>query len=204
MNCKLTGNFAKMIQVELAPGEEFYGERGSTVYVEDGISMTSEGNGKSLGKLLGAKLSGESFLIVHFRNNSHETRRLALGKHTCITHVKIDPSSSLICKSGAYFASNRHVDIDTRLSIASLFGGNGALLQRLSGDATVFLECFGDPVVIDLQYGQKVRVDENHFLAAQGISDGKISPDWSLKNIFGGEGLSLLEITGPGRVFVNP
>lgn len=59
-------------------------------------------------------------------------------------------------------------------------------------------------MVIDLQYGQKVRVDENHFLATQGISDGNIRPDWSLKNIFGGEGLSLLEITGPGRVFVNP
>lgn len=203
MNCKLIGSYVKHLEIDLSPGEEFYGERGSMIYLEDGIDMTSELVGNSLGRILGAKLAGESLVLLRFHNTTNRICRLVLGSRTGMVHFKLE-GRELICRRGAYVASSRRVDITSQLSVSGLIGGMGPLLQRISGHATIFLETDGDPVVVDLNPGQTIRIDENHFLALDGIPENRISAKWSLRNYLGGEGISMLTVTGPGRVYLNP
>ena len=203
MNCKLIGSYVKHLEIDLSPGEEFYGERGSMIYLEEGIEMSSELVGNTLGRILGAKLAGESLILLRFYNTTNRICRLVLGSRTGLLHMKLE-GRELICRRGAYVASSKKVNVSTQLSIAGLLGGMGALLQRISGQATIFLETDGDPVIVDLQPGQTIRIDENHFLALEGIPENRISAKWSLRNYLGGEGISMLTVTGPGRVYLNP
>lgn len=203
MNCKLIGSYVKHLEIDLSPGEEFYGERGSMIYLEEGIEMSSELVGNTLGRILGAKLAGESLMLLRFYNTTNRICRLVLGSRTGLLHMKLE-GRELICRRGAYVASSKKVNVSTQLSIAGLLGGMGALLQRISGHATIFLETDGDPVIVDLQPGQTIRIDENHFLALEGIPENRISAKWSLRNYLGGEGISMLTVTGPGRVYLNP
>lgn len=203
MNVKLVGSFAKHIEVELSQGEEFYAEKGALIYVDTGIDVNSEMNGRGLGRLLGSAISGESIFIVHFCNRTPAPRKLTLGNHAGITHIKLN-GNGIVCRRGAYMASSSRMDISSKFSIAGLVGGMGALLQRVTGFGTVFLATFGDPIVVDLMPGQSIRIDENHFVALDGITDDRINASWSLGNVIGGEGLSMLTVTGPGRVYLNP
>ena len=203
MNCKLKGTYVKHLEVELFPGEEFYAEKGALIYIEDGIDMSSEFTGNTLTQILGSKLSGENLLIVHYRNFSNQPRKLVLGSRGGMVHFKLT-NSEIICNRGAYVASSRKVDLSTKLSLSGFIGGIGGMLQRVRGDATVFLATHGDPIVIDLANGQYIQIDEQHFLALEGIPENRIVPQFSAKNLFGGEGLRMLGVRGPGRVYLNP
>lgn len=203
MNVRLIGSFVKHLEVELQPGEEFYAEKGALVYIDDVLDMDTEFSGNSLTRLIGAKISGESIFIVHFSNRSRQAAKLVVGCHSSLVHFKLT-GNEIICRKGAFVASSRRVDVTTKLSVTGLMGGMGALLQKVRGDATVFLQAFGDPIIVDLAAGQTIRVDENHFLALDGIPESRISVRWSLQNFIGGEGISMLALTGPGRVYLNP
>lgn len=203
MNVKLKGTFAKHLEVELMQGEEFYAEKGSLIYIDTGLEMDSRLNGGGLGRILGSAISGESIFIVHFFNRTPTPRKLVLGTHSGLMHIKLN-GNGIVCRRGAYMASSSQMDISTKFSIAGLVGGMGALLQRVTGYGTVFLGTFGDPIVVDLMPGQSIRIDENHFVALDGITDDRINASWSLGNVIGGEGLSMLTVTGPGRVYLNP
>ncbi len=80
----------------------------------------------------------------------------------------------------------------------------GLFLQKISGTSTVFLDSIGKPIVKELQVGEVIQVDEDHIIALQGISEDQLEASWSLKNAFGGEGLSVLKIYGPGTVYLSP
>lgn len=204
MNVKLVGSFVKHIDVELSPGEEFFAERGAMMFADEGIDFSTELIGRSLGKLLGAAVSGESLALVRFMNRSGRPGRLGVGAHSGLLHIKLE-NYEILTRRGAYVASSRRVDISSKLSIAGLVGGMGAVLQRVSGSgATVFLQCYGEAVAIDLPPGKTMRLDEQHIVALVGIDEQRVSANWSAQNIFGGEGLSLLSVTGPGRVYLNP
>lgn len=80
----------------------------------------------------------------------------------------------------------------------------GLMLQKIQGSGTVFLDTKGQPIVINLQYGQKIDVDEDHIIALLNIPDPQIQSNWSLSNFVSGEGLSMMRITGPGTVYLSP
>ncbi len=203
MNVKLIGNFVQHIEVTLSPGEDFYAEKGALIYLEDGISKETAFNGRGLGGILGAKLAGESLFIIRMYNGSGSPRKLALGSRYGLLPVKIQ-DEELICRRGAYSSSNNRVDITSKLSIAGLVGGMGLLLQKIRGNSTVFLDTKGTPITIELAAGQTIEVDEDHIIALQGIPEGRMQSNWSLGNMLGGEGLSMLRVTGPGKVYLSP
>lgn len=180
------------------------------IYLEQGIekeTVMNGGNGTgalgAIGNLIGAKLSGESFFLVHYINRSNRNRRLVLGGSFGLTPVKIQ-NETLICNKGVYVASNNMVNVSTQISIAGIMGGMGVFLQKISGTSTVFLDCKGQPIMKELGYGEMIEVDEDHIIAMQGIQEHQLSSAWSLKNVFGGEGLSMLRISGPGKVYLSP
>lgn len=130
-------------------------------------------------------------------------KKIVFGGSFGLHPIKIQ-NETLICNKGVYVASNNSVQISTQISIAGILGGMGVFLQKISGSSTIFLDCKGQPITKELGYGETIEVDENHIIALQGISEAQLSSAWSLKNILGGEGLSMLKITGPGRVYLSP
>lgn len=203
MNCRLIGNFVQHLEVVLAPNEEFYVEKGSIIYIESGIEKEISFNGSGLGRIIGAKLSGESLFIIRLFNQSNKARKFVIGNRYGMHPVKLN-DETMICHLGVYIASNNYVNVSAKVSITGLLAGMGLLLQKISGSSTVFLDTIGTPIMIMLQQGETIEVDENHIIALRSISENQISSNWSLDNILGGEGLSMLKITGPGQVYLSP
>ena len=82
-------------------------------------------------------------------------------------------------------------------------GGVG-LFQKIDGNATVFLDSLGSPIEKILGSGETIEIDENHIVAFQGLSSLQIQAGWSVGNVLRGEGLSLMKVTGPGKVYLSP
>lgn len=203
MNCKLVGQFVQHLEVTLDPGEDFYAQKGSVIYLEAGIEKELSFNGSGLGRIIGAKLSGESIFIMRFFNITNMPRKLVIGSEFGLLHVRLD-GETMICHRGVYVCSNNRVNVTTKLSISGFTGGMGLLLQKIQGNATVFLDTKGTPITINLEYGQSIEVDEDHIIALLNISEHQMQANWSLKNFMGGEGLSMMRVTGPGTVYLSP
>ena len=203
MNCKLVGQFVQHLEVTLSPGESFYAEKGSVIYLEVGVEKELSFNGTGLGRILGAKLSGESLFIMRLYNVTNSDRKVVIGSYYGLVPVKLN-GETMICHRGAYVASNNKVNISSKLSIAGLTGGMGLVLQKIQGASTVFLDVMGSPIVINLQYGQSIEIDEDHIIALQNISENQMQANWSLGNLFSGEGWSMMRVTGPGTVYLSP
>lgn len=203
MQCKLVGQFVQHLEVTLSPGEDFYVEKGAVIYLEAGIQKESVMNGSSLGRILGAKLAGESLFILRLYNTTHRERKVVVGSRFGLLPVKLN-GDTMICHRGVYVGSNNRVNVTTKLSIAGLTGGMGLLLQKIQGNSTVFLDTKGTPITINLTPGDTIEVDEDHIIALLNIADHQMQSDWSLGNLIGGEGLSMMRIIGPGTVYLSP
>lgn len=203
MNCKLVGQFVQHLEVTLEPGESFFSEKGSVIYLEAGIEKELSFNGSSIGRIIGAKLSGEKLFILRLFNVTNMPRKAVIGSRFGIVPVKIN-GETLICHRGVYIGSNNKVNVTTKLSITGLTGGMGLLLQKIQGSSTVFLDTKGTPITINLGYGETIEVDEDHIIALHNIAENQMQSNWSLSNLLGGEGLSMMRITGPGTVYLSP
>jgi hypothetical protein len=205
MNCKIVGYEFKHLKIELSPGEDFYGERGAFVYCDEGIDKQTEIIGTSISGVLLSKLSGESLLLVHYRNVSSSNRILVVaGSHANLLPLKLSGSDTLLIRRGAYVASSSRMKIDVNLSLKRIIAGMSLMMQRITGDGTVFIDGIGIPIIKELQSFECIEVDENHVIALENIHENQISAGWNLSNIFRGEGLSTIKITGPGKVHLSP
>ena len=205
MNCKIVGYEFKHLEIELSPGEDFYGERGAFVYCDEGIDKQTEIIGTSISGVLLSKLSGDSLLLVHYRNVSSSNRILVVaGSHANLLPLKLSGSDTLLIRRGAYVASSSRMKIDVNLSLKHIIAGMSLMMQRITGDGTVFIDGIGIPIIKELQSFECIEVDENHVIALENIHENQISAGWNLSNIFRGEGLSTIKITGPGKVHLSP
>lgn len=211
MNCKIVGYEYKTLEVTLSPGESFYAERGSIVWVDEALQRDAEWNGGrsggGLGNLIGgvlkSALSGESVLIIHFYNPSNTEKKMVLSGSLCaLVPIRLQ-GENMICRCGHYVASTNKVSLNLNLNLQGLLGGVG-LFQKVEGNTTVFLDSLGSPIEKILSKGETIEVDENHIVALQGFQSGQIQAGWSFGNVLRGEGLSLMRLTGPGKVYLSP
>ncbi|MCQ2218121.1 MAG: AIM24 family protein [Paludibacteraceae bacterium] len=202
MECKLTGYEFRTLQVTLEPGEKFYAEKGTLVYLESGIDKSLQTTGSSLTSIVKSKLSGESIFIIEYENKSTQTKKMTFASRAGILPIKLN-GERFLCRRGAYIAATNKVELGLGISINGLMSGV-SFLQKIEGSATVFIDSIGSPITIDLAYNESIEVDENHLLALQGVSENQISANWSISNMFHGEGLSLLQVKGPGKVYISP
>ncbi len=185
------------------PGENFFVEKGAVIYLEAGVEKELAFNGSGLGRIIGAKLSGESLFIIRLFNVTNQPRKVVIGSQYGILPVKLN-GETMICHRGVYIGSNNRVNVTTKLSLAGLTGGMGLLLQKIQGASTVFLDTKGTPITINLRHGETIEVDEDHIIALLNIAENQMQSNWSLGNLLGGEGLSMLRVTGPGTVYLSP
>ena len=215
---RLIGDDLQAVIVTLDPGEAVTAEAGAMMYMEDGIRpiTTLDPNdvgGGMLGKLMqGAKrvISGDSFMMTVFINEANQRRDVAFaspfpGK---IQPVNVlDWGGTIIAQRDSFLCGARGLDVSVALQRkigAGFFGGEGFVLQRISGDGLAFLHASGTLVQRDLQPGEVLRVDTGCFVAMQPSVDYDIEMVKGIKTaLFGGEGLFYVRLRGPGRIVLQ-
>ena len=211
MNCKIVGYEYKTLEVNLLPGETFYAERGSIIWVDATLQRDVEVNGGnqngSIGNMLGgmlkSALSGESVLILRFYNPTSKPLKMVLSGSCCaLLPIKLQ-GENLICRRGHYVAYTNKISLNLNLNIQGILGGIG-LFQKVEGNATVFLDSNGSPIIKEVAPGESIEIDENNIIALHGFQPQQIQAGWSFGNMVRGEGLSLMRVTGPGKVYVSP
>ncbi|MBU1661045.1 MAG: TIGR00266 family protein [Chloroflexi bacterium] len=206
---KIFGDDLQLVEVELDPGEGVRAEVGTMTYMEDGIEMQTDTGG---GLFAGFKrmVSGESFFITTFLNNARNKSRVAFAAPYPGKIVPFDLDTfngQVLCQKDSFLCAARGTEIEvafTKRLGAGFFGGEGFILQRLTGDGMVFVHAGGTVIEKDLGRGEHLRVDTGCIVAFATTVDYDIQFVGGFKNaLFGGEGLFLAKLTGPGKVYLQ-
>jgi uncharacterized protein (AIM24 family) len=204
MNCKIIGYDLKSLEVELQPSERFFCEKGAIIYHDGGIEKNVKLLNKGIADMLKRKLSGESIFLVELTNRSHKPQKLMIaGKMGLLPMDLKQFPRGILCRKGYYVASTFEVDIDFSLNLSSLISGTGLIMQKISGDGTVFLDSFGSAILLDVACNDTVFVDEKSFICMDANAQNQMTSSFSGKGLLGGEGLTMFRIQGPAKVYVN-
>jgi uncharacterized protein (TIGR00266 family) len=216
---QIIGDDIQLVEIELDPGETVIAEAGVMNYMEADIEFTAKmGDGSDpnqgfFGKLMGAgkrALTGESLFMTHFTNEGRKRRRVGFaapypGKVIPLDLAKYD--GEIICEKGAFLcaAYGTKVGIAFKKKIGvGLFGGEGFILQKLEGDGLAFIHSGGTIIKRELREGEKLRLDTGCLVAMTADVEYDIERAGSLKSMFfGGEGLFLATLEGPGIVWMQ-
>jgi uncharacterized protein (TIGR00266 family) len=218
---EILGDDLQFVKIELDPGEAVVAEAGGMMYMEDGIAMeTIFGDGSQqsqqggiMGALLGAGkrlLVGESLFMTVFANQAPAKRKVAFaapypGKIIPVHLAEL--GGEIIAQKDSFLAAAKGVSISIafqkRLGVG-LFGGEGFIMQRLTGDGWAFLHAGGTIEQRELAAGETLRVDTGCIVALGRTVDYDIEMVRGVKSwIFGGEGLFFATLRGPGHVWLQ-
>lgn len=206
---KLYGDDMQIVEIELDPREGVRAEAGAMMYMEQDIEMqTSTGGG--LFKGFKRAITGESFFITTFLNKGNRKSRVAFGAPYPGKIIPIDlrqHGGNFICQKDSFLCAARGVEIEvafTKRIGSGLFGGEGFILQRLEGDGMAFVHAGGTLIEKKLAPGEILRLDTGCLAAFSPSVDYDIQFIGGFKNsLFGGEGLFLAKLTGPGTVYLQ-
>ena len=216
---EIKGSEMQFVEIELDPGEAAVGEAGSMMFMEAGITMDtifgdgSQQNSGLWGALVGAGkrlITGANVFTTVYANQAGQKRRVAFAAPVPGKIVAIDlrqVGGSLVTQKQSFLCAARGVAIglqfQQRLS-AGFFGGDGFVMQRLDGDGMAFVHAGGTVERRDLQLGATLLIEAGCLVAyTQGVSF-EIQFVGGIKTaLFGGEGLFLAKVTGPGSVWIQ-
>jgi uncharacterized protein (TIGR00266 family) len=206
---KIIGDDMQMVEVELDPGEAVRAEAGAMMYMEDGIEMQT-GTGGGLFSGLKRMVTGESFFITSFLFNGSGKGHVGFGAPYPGKIIPIDlggMGKEILCQKDAFLCAAQGIEIEvafTKKLGAGLFGGEGFILQRLTGDGMAFVHAGGTIIERDLAQGESLRVDTGCLVAFTPSVTYDIQFVGGFKNaLFGGEGLFLAHLSGPGKVYLQ-
>ena len=205
---KIHGEDLQLVEIFLDPNEAVYAEAGAMVIMEQGIEMKT-GTGGGLFSGLKRMISGEGFFITHFVNTAQKRAAVAFSAPYPgrIIPINLSETGTFLCQKDAFLCSAAGIDISvsfTRKLGAGIFGGEGFILQKLQGDGLAFLHAGGTILRRSLEKGQTLRVDAGCLVGFTEQVDYDIVFVGGFTNaLFGGEGLFLAQVTGPGTVFLQ-
>jgi uncharacterized protein (TIGR00266 family) len=212
------GDDMQFVEVTLDPGEVVVAEAGAMMYMSDGIQMQSIFGDPSkeqsfFGKLLDAgkrMVTGESLFLTTFGAVGGRREQVAFaapypGKIVPLHLAEL--GGELICQKDAFLCAARGVQVGIAFQkkiLTGLFGGEGFILQRLTGDGIAFVHAGGTVHRRELAAGEMLRLDTGCLVGFQPSIDYDIQMTGNFKNmIFGGEGIFLATLRGPGIVWVQ-
>ena len=206
---KIYGDDMQIVEIELDPGEGVRAEAGAMMYMGEGIEMqTSTGGG--LFKGFKRMITGESFFITTFLYNGKEKGHVAFGAPYPGKIIPLQLKNlggSFLCQKDAFLCAAKGIEIEvafTKKIGAGLFGGEGFILQRLQGDGMAFVHAGGTIIKRDLRPGEGLRVDTGCLVAFSPSVGYDIQFVGGFKNaLFGGEGIFLARLMGPGPVYLQ-
>jgi uncharacterized protein (TIGR00266 family) len=216
---RIVGNEMQFVEVELDPGESAVAEAGSMMYMSPSIEMeTVFGDGSQqrqgvMGALLGAGkrlVTGESLFMTVFTNAGSDKRHVAFAAPYPGKILAMDLSQlggELVCQKDSFLCAARGVSVGIafqRKIGVGLFGGEGFIMQRLTGDGLCFVHAGGTVHPVELGAGETLRVDTGCLVALQPSVGYDIEYVGKIKTaLFGGEGLFFATLTGPGQVWLQ-
>ena len=216
---QIFGNEMQFVEIELDPQEAAIGEAGSMMYMESGIAMdTVFGDGSAqqggfFGKLMGAGkrlVTGESLFTTVYNNTDGVKRKLAFGAPYPGKILAMDLSQlggTLICQKDAFLCAARGVSLgiafQRKLGVG-FFGGEGFIMQKLDGNGMAFCHAGGTVMQRQLAPGETLMVDTGCVVAYTPDVGFDIQYVGKIKTaLFGGEGLFLAKMTGPGHIWLQ-
>lgn len=216
---EIKGQELQFVEVELDPGESAVAEAGAMVWKDASVEMTTVfGNGAGqqsgfMGKLLSAGkrlVTGESLFTTVFTHTGSGKARVAFGAPVpgAILPIRLsDVGGTLICQKDSFLAAAKGVSIGIHFQkriLTGLFGGEGFIMQRLDGDGWAFVQMGGAVIERELRPGEQVHVDTGCIAAFTSTVEFDLIGAGGVKSsLFGGEGLFLARLTGPGKVWIQ-
>ena len=204
MNYDIKGGAFPVVLCNLADGEKMITEKGSMVWMTPNMEMTTVGGG--IGKMFGKAFSGESM----FQNiyTAHGAGMIAFGSSFPGRIIPIQLSgNSFVLQKSAFLAAEPGVKLDIFFNKkvgAGIFGGEGFIMQKVSGTGIAFAEIDGDLIEYQLEAGQQMVVDTGYVAGFESTVSIDIQQVAGLKNkMLGGEGFFNTVLTGPGRIWLQ-
>lgn len=207
MKYEIIGEPMPVVVCDLASGESMITEKGSMVWMSPNMQMSTNAGG-SLGKAFGRMFSGEAmFQNAYTAQGGPGMIAFASSFPGSIRAVEITPDRPLVVQKSGFLASETGVELSIFFQKkvgAGFFGGEGFIMQKLSGRGVAFLEIDGYAVEYDLAPGQSILVDTGNLAMCDATCSIDIQSVKGVKNVlFGGEGLFNTVVTGPGKVILQ-
>lgn len=205
MQYKIVGEPMPAVICELESGESMITERGSMSWMSPNMEMKTNAGG--VGKALGRLFSGESMFQNTYTANGAGMIAFASSFPGAIRVVEVTPDRPVITQKGSFLAAESGVELSVFFQKrfgAGLFGGEGFIMQKLTGSGLAFLEIDGSAVEYELQPGQSMIVDSGNLAMMDASCSMDVVAVKGVKNaLFGGEGLFNTVVTGPGKIVVQ-
>lgn len=207
MRYKIIGEPLPAAICDVMPGEVLITERGSMSWMTPNMQMETTGNG-GLGKMLGRAFSGESmFQNKYTAQGGPGQIAFASSFPGSIRAFEIAPGNEMIVQKSGFLASDASVELSVFFQKklgAGLFGGEGFIMQKLSGHGTALVEIDGYAVEYQLAAGQSMIVDTGYLAAMSATCSMTVQSVKGFKNVlFGGESLFNTVVTGPGMIILQ-
>lgn len=204
MDYKITGDVMQALQITLRQGEEVFAEAGSMLYMGQGVDLQAKMQGGVMKGLMRKFLAGESMFMSVFQCRSAEGK-MALANPIAGKIFPIElRGNTVLAERNAFLCGIGNVDLSiafTKRFGAGLFGGEGFILQKLTGHGLVFLHAGGSMLEFDLAPGEQLKVDTGCIVSMAETVSYDIQFVGGVRNaLFGGEGLFYAVLTGPGHI----
>lgn len=207
MQTEITGDFLPVLTCKLKKGEQVYTEAGGMSWMTPNITMETNTNGGIM-KGIGRALSGESiFMNTYTAEKDEEEITFASSFPGQILEFDLKDGESIICQKKAFMCAEKSVDMKMHFRKklgAGFFGGEGFIMQKITGPGKAYLELDGNITKKELAEGETLKVDNGYVAAMTDKVSLDITTVKGVKNVlFGGEGLFLTTLTGPGTVWLQ-
>jgi uncharacterized protein (TIGR00266 family) len=207
MQFKISGEVFPTLEVSLKRGESVFTEAGGMAWMSEGLNMSTNTRGGLMAGL-GRALAGESLFMTTYTSEKDDAWMVfTMGAPGRIMEQKLSSGQSLICQKDAFLCAEQGVSVEMHFRKqlgTGFFGGEGFILEKISGPGTVFLEIPGEVQERNLAAGEKILIDPGHIALFEPSVKYEINTVKGIKNmLFAGEGLFLATLTGPGRIWLE-
>ena len=204
---RIEGTTLPVVTVTLSPGDRIFSSSGGMSWMTQAVEMETN-TGGGLGKMFKRALSGESLFIVdYFVNKGQGEIAFASEFPGQVMALELAEGQQMIVQKDSFMCAEKSVDLDMHFRKklgAGLFGGEGFILQKLTGAGTAFVNFDGEIVVKELAAGETLRVDTGHVAMFEPTVEFDVQMLKGFKNLLlGGEGLFLGVLRGPGKVWLQ-
>ena len=208
MEYKIIGTTLQAVILELDPGETVYSESGGMAWMSSNIVMQTSGRGGGLGGVFKRAVSGESLFLVEFTSQGSKGYvAFASDFPGKIIPVNLGQGQQMIAQKQAFLCAEKTVGLDIQFRRrlgAGLFGGEGFILEKLTGPGVAFVCLDGEIMEYTLGQNEMLKVDTGHVAMYEPTVAFDIEMVKGVSNIlFGGEGLFLATLRGPGRIWLQ-
>ena len=207
MKYEIIGGSFPAVNVKLDTGESVITQSGAMAWEEPTIEMQTNAEGGLL-KSIGRMFSGASLMFVtHTATQDDSDITFSASFPGTIKEFQVDVDHEYFAQKSAFLVADPTVQIDASVNKnfwAGLLGGEGFILQKYTGEGTLLAEIDGSVVELDLKEGEQIKIETGHVAIFESTVSYDVESVKGFKNvIFGGQGLFLTTLTGPGRVWLQ-